>query len=153
LIQSFSSRFREYAKRKKEIKYGFNDDEDNENFNDENEKDDIKNIMGSLKHNNPIGSFLKGGKSKRGYHTTKNNIKKPLKYFKVCDFCGRNENICNCAELFKMKKNIQNVESSLKISEEHYSEIVTHYFYKKKPPTVSEVKQNLQELKNYSIYQ
>ena len=102
------------------------DDDDNQN-NDEDEKEDMKNILSTLK--SPVESKVHGKKT-RGYFTTKNNIKKPLTYFKICEFCGKKANICECQLILKGMKKTENDKMDIEMPEktkQNYKFIIYRY--------------------------
>ena len=137
---------------------GGEDNEENEEPEpeNENEKEDMKNIIFSIKSPS-LDSKFTGKKTNRGYQTTKNNIKKPLSYFKICNFCGQNENICDCSLLLKgeSKHKEEHSQKSFIIQniDIEYKEKLTYYKYKPLPPKMTEILKNIKDLQNYSTYQ
>jgi len=134
-----------------------NDDDDENHNDDENEKEDMKNILLTLK--SPIESKMQGKKT-RGYFTTKNNIKKPLTYFKICNFCGKQANLCECLQILNGQTNfkkdqmiIEETDMNNNNEDLKYMETYHIYKYQKKAPSIKEVFQNLKESKIFSVYQ
>lgn len=133
---------------------GAGNEEENDQNEDENEKEDIKNIMFSI-NANLMNPTISSKSITRGYHVTKDNIKKPLAYFKICNYCGSNENICECSNFLSKTKIIQNspIENYNKNEKSDFIDENFCYFYKKKPPLQQDVLQDLKERKNFSLYQ
>lgn len=129
------------------------DEEDEENDKNyyEIEREDLRSILFSSKNPTKGNSNVK--KKIHSYHTTKNNIKKPLAYFKVCDFCRKKENICDCLQLLRGKTVQQTDQISTIPQKKTYFENLIYLQYKPKPPSFIDVKENLQKTQCYSLYQ